>query len=111
MASTASPLGLPLLSHGAMVTRGVLRIRLTFQDCSWVMTTNRSPAGAAQMAVGFGLPSLVNVVSRMYSDLATSAKVTGTNTNLAFELAFRLEEHLAQAVEGGLVRLRPHSPS
>jgi hypothetical protein len=30
------------------------------------------------MGVGFGLPSLVNVVSRMYSDLATSAKVTGT---------------------------------
>src|SRR4029077_14660428 len=78
VASTASPLTLPLRSHGAMVTRGVLRIRLTFQDFSWVMTTRPSPAGAAQMAVGLGLPSLVNVVSRMYSDFAMSAKVAGT---------------------------------
>jgi hypothetical protein len=61
-----------------MVTRGVLRIRFTFHDVSCVMTTNRSPSGAAQMAVGFGLPSFVNVVSRMYSDLAISAKVMGT---------------------------------
>ena len=37
MASTASPLGLPPLSHSAMVTRGVLRMRLTFQDFSWVI--------------------------------------------------------------------------
>ena len=65
-----------------MVTCDVLRIRLTFQELSWVMTTKRSPSGAAQMAVGFGLPSLVKVVSRMYSDLATSAKVTGMAPNL-----------------------------
>src|SRR4051794_6167502 len=78
VASTASPLGLPVRSHGAMVTRALLRIRLTFHDFSSVMTTNRSPAGAAQMAVGLGRPSLVNVVSRMYSDLATSANVAGT---------------------------------
>ena len=65
-----------------MVTRGVLRIRLTFQDVSCVIATRPSPAGAAQMAVGLGLPSLVNVVSRMYSDLATSAKVTGTTQSI-----------------------------
>jgi hypothetical protein len=39
------------------------------------MTSKRSPSGAAQIAVGFGLPSLVNVVSRMYRALATSSNV------------------------------------
>src|SRR6478752_4697911 len=82
VASTGSPLGLPVRSHLAMVTRGVFRMRLTFQDCSWVITTRSSPCGAAQMAVGLGLPSLVNVVNRMYSDLATSANVTGMRSNL-----------------------------
>ena len=48
---------------------------MTFQDFAWVMTSSRSPSGAAQMAVGLGLPSFVNVVSRMYSALATSANV------------------------------------
>ena len=48
-----------------MVTRGVLRIRLTFHDFSWLIATRPSPRGAAQMAVGLGVPSLVNVVSRM----------------------------------------------
>src|SRR5215213_11122392 len=82
-ASTASPLGLPTRSHSAIVTRGVLRMRLTFHDDSWVMTTRPSPLGAAQIAVGLGRPSLVNVVSRTYSLFATSAKVTGTSANLA----------------------------
>src|SRR5260370_1410146 len=77
-ASIESLFGLPRGSQIARVTRGVLRIRLTFHGVSWVMTSNRSPSGAAQMAVGLGLPSLVNVVSRMYSDFATSAKVAGT---------------------------------
>src|SRR6478752_4370114 len=83
MASTASPLGFPLRSHFAMVTRAVFRIRLTFHDFSCVITTRPSPSGAAQIAVGLGRPSLVNVVSRMYSLFATSAKVTGTYANLA----------------------------
>ncbi len=74
MAPTASPLGLPLRSHSAMVTLGVLRMRLTFQDCSPVMAIRRPPSAMAQMAVGLGLPSLVKVVSRMYSDQAMSEK-------------------------------------
>src|SRR6476661_7771408 len=113
VASTGSPLGLPVRSHLAMVTRGVFRMRLIFQDCSWVITTRPSPEGAAQMAVGLGLPSLVNVVSRMYSDLAISANVTGMTPNLlprvasllphrirpssALELALGLQQDLAQA--------------
>ena len=60
-----------------MVTRGVLRMRLTFQDCSWVIATRPSPRGAAQMAVGLGLPSLVNVVSRMYSDFGDLGECHG----------------------------------
>jgi dienelactone hydrolase len=42
-----------------------------------------SPSGAAQIGVGFGRPSLVNVVSKMYLDLATSANVSAT-TQAAF---------------------------
>ena len=53
-------------------------MRLVFHDPSSVITTIRSPSGTPQMAVGLGLPSLVNVVSSMYLDLATSAKVSGT---------------------------------
>src|SRR6476659_1954351 len=82
-ASTGSPLGFPLRSHFAMVTREVFRIRLTFHDFSCVITTRPSPLGAAQIAVGLARPSLVNVVSRMYSLFATSAKVTDTYANLA----------------------------
>jgi hypothetical protein len=57
----------------------VLRIRLTFQDFPSLMTSRRSPSGAAQIGVGLGRPSLVKVVSRTYCALATSAKlgVTG----------------------------------
>src|ERR1700760_4608126 len=46
------------------------------------MATSPSPEGAAQIGVGFGLPSLVKVVNRMYSLLATSAKVAGTLTTV-----------------------------
>ena len=40
-----------------------------------VITSSRSPLTAAQIGVGFGRPSLVNVVSRMYCVLARSANV------------------------------------
>ncbi|KDE97353.1 hypothetical protein Y900_000015 [Mycolicibacterium aromaticivorans JS19b1 = JCM 16368] len=53
----------------------MLRIRFTFQDTRSVMTSIRSPSGTPQMAVGLGLPSLVNVVSSRYFDWATSWKV------------------------------------
>ena len=69
----------------ASVTRGVLRIRLTFQDFPSVMTSSRSPLSlskAAQIGVGLGRPSLVKVVSRMYCALASSAKVGVTVPNL-----------------------------
>src|SRR5689334_23689011 len=81
--STASLVGRPFMVQVASVTRGVLRIRLTFHDFSWVMTRSRSPrclSRAAQIGVGLGLPSLVNVVSRMYCALARSAKVGVTRT-------------------------------
>src|SRR5882757_2643037 len=64
-ASIESLFGLPRGSQIASVTRGVLRIRRTFHESSSVTTKRRSPSGAAQIAVGYGLPSLVNVVSRM----------------------------------------------
>ena len=38
----------------ASVTRGVLRIRLTFQDFSWVVTSSRPRRLAAQIGVGLG---------------------------------------------------------
>src|SRR5262245_40513846 len=85
VASTASLLGLPRTSQIATVTRGVLRIRLTFHESPSVMTSRRSRSGAAQITVGLERPSLVNVVSRMYLALATSAKVTGTPPNLLGE--------------------------
>ena len=113
VASTASPFGFPRRSHTAMVTRGVLRMRLTFHDFSWVIATRRSPSGAAQIGVGLGLPSLVNVVSRMYSALATSAKVAGMAPNVAagsaLQVALGLQEHLAQAVERRRLGLGPHA--
>src|SRR6185312_3632425 len=77
--STASLVGRPFIVQVASVTRGVLRIHLTFHDFSWVMTRSRSFSRsfskAAQIGVGLGLPSLVKVVSRMYCALARSAKV------------------------------------
>jgi hypothetical protein len=60
------------------VTRGLLRIRLTFHDFASVITSNRSLSGAAQTGVGFGRPSLVKLVSKMYRDFAMSEKVVGT---------------------------------
>ena len=71
----ASLFGCPPLSQIASVTRGVLRIRLTFHEFAPVMTSRRSSLLAAQIAVGLARPSLVNVVSRMYCALAMSAKV------------------------------------
>ena len=59
------PSGLPRGPHSASVTRGVLRMRLAFHDSSSVMTSSRRRRARAQIAVGLGLPSLVNVVSRM----------------------------------------------
>src|SRR4051812_10114222 len=83
-----------------MVTREVFLIRLTFHDFSCVMTTRPSPLGAAQIAVGLARPSLVNVVSRMYSLFATSAKVTGTYANLAgFSPRGRLRSPAAPAAD------------
>src|ERR1700744_1847505 len=78
VASMASPFGWPPISQTASVTRGVLRIRFTFHDFSWVMTSSRSPWGGAQTGVGFGAHALVKVVSSTYCALATSAKVVGT---------------------------------
>ena len=72
----------------AIVTRGVLRIRLTFHDFSSVMTSSRSPSTAAQIGVGLGRPSLVNVVSRMYCALARSAKVGVTVSTYSRTLTF-----------------------
>src|SRR5271166_2328495 len=72
----------------ANVTRGVLRIRLTFQELPTVITNRRSPRSlskAAQIGVGLGRPSLVKVVNRMYWDLARSAKVGVTLSNLTRE--------------------------
>src|ERR1700722_18449913 len=78
VASRASLFGFPCMSQIASVTRGVLRIRLTFHDFPWVIISRRSPSLAAQIAVGLGRPSLVKVVSRTYCALATSAKVGAT---------------------------------
>src|ERR1700730_6275433 len=80
VASVASLFGLPRTSHTASVTRGVLRIRLTFHEPSSVMTSSRSPSGAAQIGVGLGRPSLVNVVNRRYFALETSSKVGATGS-------------------------------
>src|SRR6516162_8268316 len=72
---TASLVGRPPMVQVASVTRGVLRIRLTFHDFAPVMTSSRSPSAAAQIGTGLGRPSLVKVVSKMYCDLASWAKV------------------------------------
>src|SRR5436309_5190311 len=80
--STASLVGRPRMVQVAMVTRGVFRIRLTFHDFASVITSSRSPSTAVQIGVGLGRPSLVKVVSRMYCDLARSAKVGVTAVNL-----------------------------
>ena len=66
MPSTGSLLGLPNDPLLAIVTRGVLLIRLTFQEPSSVMTRSLSPSGTPQIAVGFGRPSLVKVVRSRY---------------------------------------------
>src|SRR5271156_6123097 len=58
-ASTGSPLGLPRTPHFWMVTRGVLLMRLVFQEPSSVLINSLSPWGTPQTAVGFGRPSLV----------------------------------------------------
>ena len=71
-------LGVARRSQTASVTRGVLRIGLTFHDFSWLMTSNRSPSEAAQTGVGLGRPSLVKVVNKTYCDFAMSAKVGRT---------------------------------
>src|ERR1700756_4021039 len=63
--STGSLVGRPRMVQVASVTRGVLRIRLTFQDFDSVMTSSRSPSAAAQIGTGLGLPSFVKGVSRM----------------------------------------------
>ena len=114
-ASTGSPLTLPVRSHSAMVTRGVLRMRLTFHESLPVITRARSPSAAIQIAVGLGLPSLVNVVSETYWDLITSAKLGAITTNLAelpcLEVALGLQQHPAQPVQGGGVGFRPHAAS
>ena len=75
MPSTASLVGRPPMVQVASVTRGVLRIRLTFHELPWVITNSRSWSTAAQIGVGLGRPSLVKVVSRMYWALARSANV------------------------------------
>jgi hypothetical protein len=61
-------LGFPSEPDLTSVTRWVLRMRLTFHELSSVMTSSRSPSGAPQIAVGFGVPSLVKVVSSRYLD-------------------------------------------
>src|SRR6516165_873869 len=83
--STGSLVGRPRMLQVASVTRGVLRIRLTFQDFDSVMTSSRSPSAAAQIGTGLGLPSLVKVVSKKYWDLAGSAKVGVTLPHLPRE--------------------------
>src|ERR1700692_2840439 len=99
----------------ANVTRGVLRIRLTFQELPTVITSRRSPSTAAQIGVGLGRPSLVKVVNRRYCALARSAKVGVTVSNLTrqgkltLQIAFGFEQRLAQAVEGPRFRLGPHA--
>ena len=65
-ASTGSPLALPSAPAFWMVTRGVLLIRLVFQDPSSVMISSLSPSGTPHTVVGLGLPSLVKVVSSRY---------------------------------------------
>src|SRR6185312_7401999 len=95
--STASLFGRPRMSHTAIVTRGVLRIRLTFHAFPSVITSRRSPSAAAQIGVGLGRPSLVKVVSRMYCALARSAKVGVTGANLrvlALQVALGFQQRL-----------------
>ena len=65
-ASTGSPLGLPRTPHFWIVTRGVLLIRLVFQEPSSVLINSLSPSGTPHTVVGLGRPSLVNVVSSRY---------------------------------------------
>lgn len=66
----------------ASVIRGLLRIRLTFHAFPADIASSRSPSAAAQMGVGLGRPSLVNVVNRMYFALAKSANVGVTAPSL-----------------------------
>src|ERR1700751_1767582 len=80
--STGTLVGRPRRVQVASVTRGVLRIRLTFHDFSSEITSNRSPSTADQIGVGLGRPSLVKGVSRMYCALARSARVGVTVLNL-----------------------------
>ena len=59
-------MGLPSTPLFWMVTRGVLLIRLVFQEPASVLITSLSPSGTPHTVVGFGRPSLVKVVSSRY---------------------------------------------
>src|SRR5262245_51199125 len=112
VASTASLLAFPRISQIATVTRGVLRIRLTFHESPSVMTNRRSPSGAAQITVDLARPSFVNVVSRMYLALATSAKVGAiahfycTQRTLVYAPSRLLRTTSVRSARGGAVSPR-----
>src|SRR6267154_4448100 len=59
-----------------MVTHDVLLIRFVFHEPSSVTISSLSPSGTPHTVVGFGLPSLVKVVSKRYLDRATSSNVS-----------------------------------
>src|ERR1700741_1236423 len=79
MPSTASLFGLPNAALLAIVTLGVLLIRLVFHDPSSVITRSLSPSGTPPMGVGLGRPSLVKVVNSRYLDVITSLKLGATS--------------------------------
>src|SRR5690242_4497373 len=68
-----------------MVTRGVLLMRLVFHEPSSVEISSLPSSYTPQTVVGFGLPSLVNVVRIRYLDRATSSKVSVINLDSSFD--------------------------
>src|ERR1700755_2405283 len=84
-ASTGSPFGLPRAPDFWIVTRGGLLMRLVFHDPSSVEISSLLPSRTPQTGVGFGLPSLVKVVSSRYLASATSPNVSDMGKPLSMQ--------------------------
>ena len=52
--------------HGATVTSGLRRIRLTFAECASVMASNRSPSTTNHSGVATGVPSRLKLTRLTY---------------------------------------------
>src|SRR5277367_6615573 len=96
VASMASLFGCPCMSQIASVTRGVLRIRLTFHDFPWVIISRRLPSLAAQIGVGLRTAVLGERGEQDILGLGDICEVRSHRASLeTFEVALDFRQHLA----------------